>query len=100
MNRLQSDPEWVRENAKREAELKARVEQLEREMGPEKKPLLADLASVGIQVDSVWDLVNAKWDYHGCNPDSGGTSSTGTAPEIARRNCPCVDGSRSPWRGR
>jgi hypothetical protein len=68
MNRLQSDPEWVRENARREAEFKARVEQLESEMAPEEKPLLADLASVGIQVETVWDLVNAKWDYPAAIP--------------------------------
>jgi hypothetical protein len=68
INRLQSDPEWVRENARREAEIKARIEQAEREMDPEEKPLLADLASVGIQVESVWDLVNAKWDYPAAIP--------------------------------
>jgi len=68
MNRLQSDPEWVRENARREAEFEARVEQAKREMDPEEKPLLADLASVGIQVETLWDLVNAKWDYPAAIP--------------------------------
>jgi hypothetical protein len=63
MNRLQSDPEWVRENAKREAEHKAAVEQRREELRPEETPLLAELASVGVKVDSIWDLVNAKWSY-------------------------------------
>lgn len=63
MGRLQSDPEWVRDNAKREAEHKAAVEQRREELRPEQTPLLAELAAVGIKVDSIWDLVNAKWSY-------------------------------------
>jgi hypothetical protein len=63
MNRLRSDPEWVRENGRRDAEHKAAVEQRREELRPEQTPLLADLAAVGIKVDSVWDLVNAKWSY-------------------------------------
>jgi hypothetical protein len=68
MSRLQSDPEWVRENAKREAEHKAAVEQRREELRPEQTPLLIELASVGIKVDSVWDLVNAKWSYPAAIP--------------------------------
>jgi hypothetical protein len=68
MGRLLSDPEWVRENAKREAEHKAAIEQRREELRPEQAPLLADLASVGIEVDSVWDLVNAKWSYPAAIP--------------------------------
>jgi hypothetical protein len=63
MSRLQSDPDWVRENAEREARHKAAVEQRREEMRPEQTPLLADLAAVGIKVDSVWELVNVKWPY-------------------------------------
>jgi hypothetical protein len=68
MSRLQSDPEWVRENAKREAQHRARVEQRRQELRPEETPLLAELAAVGINVDSIWDLVNAKWPYQAAIP--------------------------------
>jgi len=68
MNRLQSDPDWVRENAEREARHKAAVEQRREEMRPEQTPLLADLAAAGVKVDSVWDLVNAKWSYPAAIP--------------------------------
>jgi hypothetical protein len=68
MSRLQSDPEWVRENVKREAEHKAAAEQRREELRPEQTPLLVQLASVGIKVDSVWDLVNAKWSYPAAIP--------------------------------
>lgn len=68
MSHLQSDPEWVRENAKRKAEHKAAMEQRREELRPEQTPLLTDLASVGIKVDSVWDLVNAKWSYSAAIP--------------------------------
>ncbi|MDR3468689.1 MAG: hypothetical protein P4M07_22390 [Xanthobacteraceae bacterium] len=63
MRRLQSDPEWARENAKREAEHWAAVEKRRHEIEPEEIPLLAKLAAVGIHIDSIWDLVNAKWAY-------------------------------------
>lgn len=63
MGHLQSDPEWVRQNAEREARHKAEVEQRREEMKPEHTPLLADLAVAGVKVDSVWDLVNEKRPY-------------------------------------
>lgn len=68
MSRLQSDPDWVRENAEREARHKAAVEQSREEMAPEQAPLLADLSAAGTKVDSVWDLVNAKWPYPAAIP--------------------------------
>jgi hypothetical protein len=68
MSRLQSDPDWVRENAEREARHKAAVERRRDEMRPEQMPLLADLAAAGVKVDSVWDLVNAKWHYPAAIP--------------------------------
>ena len=68
MRRLQGDPNWVRENAKREAEHKAAVAKRCEEFRPEENPLLADLNSVGVKVDSVWDLVNAKWSYRTAIP--------------------------------
>jgi hypothetical protein len=72
MSRLQSDPEWVRENAERQAKHKVAVEQRREELRPEQTPLLAELASVGIKVDSVWDLVNAKWSYPAAIPALSG----------------------------
>lgn len=68
MNRLQSNPEWARDNARREAEHKAAVEQRHEELRPEQTPLLTELASVGIRANSVWDLVNAKWSYPAAIP--------------------------------
>lgn len=68
MNRLQSDPDWVRENAEREARHKATVERLREEVKPEQTPLLADLAVAGINVNSVWDLVNSKRPYPAAIP--------------------------------
>lgn len=68
MNRLRGDPEWVRENAKREAEHKAAIEQRREELRPEQTPLLVELAAIGIKVDSIWDLVNAKWSYPAAIP--------------------------------
>jgi hypothetical protein len=68
MRRLHSDPDWVRENAEREAQHKAAVQQGREEMKPEQTPLLADLAAAGVKVDSVWDLVNAKWPYAAAIP--------------------------------
>jgi hypothetical protein len=63
MSRLQSDPEWIRKNAMREADRKAAAERRSEELRPEQTPILAEIASVGIKVDSIWDLVNAKGSY-------------------------------------
>jgi hypothetical protein len=68
MGRLQSDSDWVRENAEREARHKAAVEQRREELRPEQTPLLAELAAAGIKVDSVWNLVNAKRPYPAAVP--------------------------------
>jgi hypothetical protein len=68
MSRLQSDPDWVRENAERDARHKAAAEQRREEMRPEQTPLLADLAAAGVKVDSVWDLVNARRPYPAAIP--------------------------------
>jgi hypothetical protein len=51
---LQKNPEWVERNAETEAKLLQR----EREFKILEAPLLSDLKSVGIQAESVWDLVN------------------------------------------
>ena len=63
MARLQSDPEWVRQDAERAAKHQAAVDKLQAEIKPEKDALLADLAAVGCRVSSVWDLVNSNSSY-------------------------------------
>lgn len=57
--RLQSDPEWADRSAKRECARKAR----EKSLQEEQRPLLRDLRSVGIDVQSVYDLVNSPDSY-------------------------------------
>ena len=68
MNRLQSDPNWVRKNAEREAKREVATQQMREEVRPEETPLLNDLAAAGVKVSSVWDLVNAKWNYPAAIP--------------------------------
>jgi hypothetical protein len=68
MKQLQSDPDWVRENAGRVAHREAAAEQLRQEYRQEEIPLLAELANIGIKIDSIWDLVNAKSGYPSAIP--------------------------------
>lgn len=68
MNRLKSDPAWVQQNAEREAKHQASVAKLRTELGPEVTPLLAELATVGIHVACVSELINAKWSYAAAVP--------------------------------
>lgn len=56
---LQSDPKWVRQNAERESKRKA----TEEEIRAEETPLIADLKTAGVDVSSVWDLVNSRSSY-------------------------------------
>lgn len=50
MAKLQSDPEWVRRNAEREAMQKARIEAQLKAIDPEHAPLLAELNAAGVKV--------------------------------------------------
>jgi len=59
MARLQSDPEWVRKNAERESKQNA----TEAAIRLESESLIADLKAVGMNVASVWDLVNLSTSY-------------------------------------
>lgn len=59
MARLQNDPEYQRKMQEQEAELQARVRELTRA----EQPIVADLRSVGLEVESVWDLVNTSVPY-------------------------------------
>lgn len=60
MKELEADPEWRVAQAERErrtAEQEARYAEAE-------KPVVAALAEIGVQVESVWDLVNRKDDHY------------------------------------
>jgi hypothetical protein len=61
---LQKNPEWVAHNAKTEARLKERREQSRKEQSR----LLAELAAIGIRVESVWDFVNTADKYPAAIP--------------------------------
>jgi len=60
---LQSDAEWVRQSKEREEKHNAQVARIQAETESEEKPLLAELATIGIKLDSVWDLVNTDQHY-------------------------------------
>lgn len=59
-----SCPEWVMQNAEREAKRQA----AELQFHAEEEPMLVDLAKVGCDVDSVWDLVNSDRSYAAAIP--------------------------------
>jgi hypothetical protein len=61
---LQSDSEWVRQNDEREAHFRG----VEQQLASEEKPILDDLAEVGCEVNSVWDLVNSGENYSAVIP--------------------------------
>src|SRR5690242_13923443 len=64
MARLQNDPEYQRKVQAAEAERQVRVQALRLA----EQPIVADLRAVGIQVDSVWDLVNTSDPYPAALP--------------------------------
>jgi hypothetical protein len=61
---LQSDPEWVQKNEEREAQRKA----LEAQLKADEAPLVEALNNAGVQVSSVWDLVNSQSSYAAAIP--------------------------------
>jgi hypothetical protein len=63
MQRLGNDPDWVRRQTERKALHEERVAALREAVRPEEMPLIADLASVGQHIKSVWDLVNTRERY-------------------------------------
>jgi hypothetical protein len=63
MAQLESDPEWVRRRDERNARHAAAVEKLRKELEPEAAPLRRDLSAVGLDVKSIWDLVNMSAPY-------------------------------------
>ncbi|HEV2135966.1 MAG TPA: hypothetical protein VGR47_17140 [Terracidiphilus sp.] len=64
MRQLEADPEYVRRRSEREKEIQERKVILR----AAEKPLLEDLAKVGLQVDTVWDLVNTSSPYSNALP--------------------------------
>ncbi|MDP9903105.1 hypothetical protein [Arthrobacter bambusae] len=64
MAQLQNDPEYQRKMQEEEAERQVRVQELRRA----EQPIVADLRSAGIEVDSVWDLVNTSVPYPAALP--------------------------------
>ncbi len=61
---LQSCPEWVAQNAAREAKRAT----AEAQFRVEEEPIIADLALAGFEVGSVWDLVNTNERYPSAIP--------------------------------
>lgn len=59
MAELQNDPEYQRKIAAVEAECQEHV----RRLREAEQPVVADLRDAGVQVDSVWDLVNTSEPY-------------------------------------
>ena len=59
MKQLESDPNWVRQRDEREATR----QQAERMLAANEEPLVADLRSAGLNVESVYDLVNSANKY-------------------------------------
>ena len=64
MAELRGNPEWVAQNAAREADRAA----LEQRFRAEEEPIIADLAKAGFTVGSVWDFVNTNDTYEAAFP--------------------------------
>eukprot|EP01026_Neomeris_dumetosa_P004546 TRINITY_DN112224_c0_g1_i1.p1 TRINITY_DN112224_c0_g1~~TRINITY_DN112224_c0_g1_i1.p1 ORF type:complete len:176 (+),score=0.96 TRINITY_DN112224_c0_g1_i1:82-609(+) len=64
ISRLEVDPLWVKRDRERSEKTRSDVERLRREQ----EPLLSDLSTLGLQLQSVWDLVNARYDYSAALP--------------------------------
>ena len=64
MAQLQNDPEYQRKMQAAEAERQARAEEFRRA----EQPIVSDLRAAGLEVDSVWDLVNTAVPYPAALP--------------------------------
>jgi hypothetical protein len=60
---LMANPEWVRQQAERDAIHAARVAKIQEELRPEKVPLLRELAEVGCVIQSLDVLINTRETY-------------------------------------
>lgn len=59
MSELESDPEWVAKRDAREQWRKARAARI----GREEAPLVREVSDAGLEINSVWDLVNTREPY-------------------------------------
>jgi hypothetical protein len=64
MAKLNADPKFLAAQAQRDEEFEGRAEEYRRA----EAPLVRDLANVGVNVQSVWDLVNTKAPYPSAVP--------------------------------
>lgn len=64
MAQLQQDPEYQRKKQAADAERKARAQELRRA----EQPIVTDLGAAGVEVNSVWDLVNTAEPYPAALP--------------------------------
>jgi hypothetical protein len=64
MAELHADPAWVAREASRDSKRQA----AELRFRAEEEPMIADLARVGFEVGSVWDLVNTNKSYPAAIP--------------------------------
>lgn len=60
MRELEADPEW----RAAEAEKERRIAEQDERYAEQEAPVVAALAEVGVEVESVWDLVNRKDDHY------------------------------------
>lgn len=77
-SRLENDPEYQRMVQAAEAERQQR----ERQLDEAEQPVVADLQAVGVQVDSVWDLVNTSEPYPAALPVLMEHLERGGYPEV------------------
>jgi len=64
MKELEGDPEYQAATAERDR----RTTEAEDELSQAEQPLVQELADVGVDVESVWDLVNTSTDYSAAVP--------------------------------
>lgn len=77
MAQLEADPEFQRKEAIRDAELRERVAVLR----VAEQPIVVDLRAVGVEVESIWDLVNTAEPYPLALPVLMGHLERGGYPE-------------------
>ena len=82
MAELMAKDEFVREDARRAAMFEARAEELR----SAEVPIVNDLRSAGVEVSSVWDLVNSPNDYDDALPILVQHLSTRAYPDRVRES--------------
>jgi len=77
MARLEADPAFQRKKAEREAAL----DEKRKVLGAAEAPIVSDLLAVGVDVNSVWDLVNTAVPYPNALPVLMGHLERGGYPD-------------------